>query len=78
MWRVIVSWERKNERRWENCSSRGKNRRFEVVKDVVEDRVLMGIKVVWVVEMGRRVVVVTLMSWLEKGSWMCDSRSNVV
>ena len=57
LWRVIVSWERKNERRWENCSSRGKNRRFEVVKDVVEDRVLMGIKVVWVVEMGRRVVV---------------------
>ena len=49
-----------------------------MVKDVVEDRVLMGIKVVWVVEMGRRVVVVTLMSWLEKGSWMCDSRSNVV
>ena len=28
-----------------------------MVKDVVEDRVSMGIKVVWVVEMGRRVVV---------------------
>ena len=48
---------KKNERRREDCSGCGKNRRFEVVKDVVEDRVSMGIKVVWVVEMGRRVVV---------------------
>ena len=78
LWRVIVGWGEKNERRQGNCSSRGKNRRFEVVKDVVEDRVSLGIKVIWVVEMGCRVVVGDVDVMVEKGSWMRDSRSNVV
>ena len=49
-----------------------------MVKDVVKDRVSLGIKVVWVVEMGRRVVVGDVDVMVAKGSWMRDSRSNVV